>query len=94
MKCGREPGGKNTKSLGICIASVETTANGIHGGTNAGRCCWAVTGTFCEGKVQGTFAVKFKNCVNCPFYKLVTEEEDKYLTTVEIAEVIKKKAKK
>jgi hypothetical protein len=36
---------------------------------NFGRTCWAVAGTFCEGKVQGTFAQKYENCKKCDFYQ-------------------------
>ena len=35
---------------------------------NFGRACWAVAGTFCEGKVQGTFAQKYQNCKKCEFF--------------------------
>ena len=38
---------------------------------NFGRICWAVAGTFCEGKVQGTFAQKYEDCVKCDFYQMV-----------------------
>jgi two-component system NtrC family sensor kinase len=42
---------------------------------NFGRTCWAVAGTFCEGKVQGTFAQKYENCKKCDFYqKLINDE--------------------
>ncbi len=34
-----------------------------------GRACWVVAGTFCEGKVQGTFAKKYENCLKCEYYK-------------------------
>lgn len=34
-----------------------------------GRICWVVAGTFCEGKVQGTFAQKFEDCRKCEFYQ-------------------------
>jgi two-component system NtrC family sensor kinase len=34
-----------------------------------GQVCWAVAGTFCAGKIQGTFAQKINNCRNCKFYK-------------------------
>jgi len=34
-----------------------------------GRICWAVAGTFCEGKVQGTFAQKNEDCRKCNFYQ-------------------------
>lgn len=33
-----------------------------------GRACWAVAGTFCEGKVQGTFAQKYQSCTKCEFF--------------------------
>lgn len=89
MKCGREPGGKNVKEFGVCPATIEIKASGIHEGHNAGRCCWAVAGTFCEGRPQGTFAQKFETCTKCPFYKRVTEEEDRYLTVAEINKIIK-----
>jgi len=38
---------------------------------NFGRICWAVAGTFCEGKVQGTFAQKYEDCSKCDFYQMV-----------------------
>jgi hypothetical protein len=34
-----------------------------------GRPCWAVAGTFCDGEVQGTFAKKLINCMDCDFMK-------------------------
>ena len=74
-KCGRQPEGNHVHDLGICPAAVEEGLDGEHGGTNAGRACWVVAGTFCQGKVQGTFAEKFKNCETCTFYKKVMEEE-------------------
>lgn len=37
---------------------------------NFGRICWAVAGTFCEGKVQGTFAQKYADCRKCDFYQM------------------------
>ncbi len=37
-----------------------------------GRACWAVAGTLCEGKVQGTFAQKLNDCHKCDFYKEAT----------------------
>jgi len=39
-----------------------------------GRICWAVAGTFCEGKIQGTFAQKSEDCKQCRFYRMVTEK--------------------
>lgn len=74
-KCGREINGVNTMSLGVCPASVEAKLNTIHGGKNAGRSCWVVSGTLCESEVQGTFAQKYKECFECDFYNLVKSEE-------------------
>jgi len=74
-KCGREPGGEKVRELGVCPAATEQRMDGVHGGKNAGRCCWVVAGTLCGGQVQGTFAKKFQNCQECEFYKLVKEEE-------------------
>lgn len=36
---------------------------------NFGRVCWVVAGTFCEGRVQGTFAQKYQNCKKCDFFR-------------------------
>ncbi len=76
-KCGRQPGGAKVAELGICPAAVETRVNLMHGGKNGGRVCWALSGTFCGGKVQGTFASKLANCMVCDFYKAVGAEEGK-----------------
>ena len=74
-RCGREPGGRNVREMGICPASVERKLHGTHEGDCAGRACWIVAGTFCGGQEQGTFAQKYHNCEICDFYKLVKEEE-------------------
>ncbi len=73
--CGREPGGKNVGALGVCPAATDSRLHGVHGGKNAGRTCWVIAGTLCEGKVQGTFGLKYKNCEQCDFYKKVRQEE-------------------
>lgn len=74
-KCGREQGGPKTAELGVCPASKATRANMIHGGKNGGRACWAVAGTLCGGKIQGTFSAKMGSCLVCDFYKQVGREE-------------------
>ncbi len=79
-KCGRQPGGSNVEQLGVCAASIEARADGVNGGANGGRACWAITGTLCGGKVQGTFARKLANCLlDCEFFKMVLKEERKAL---------------
>ena len=74
-KCGRNPGGEKVGEFGVCPAAIELSSNGANRGKNAGRICWAVTGTFCGGKVQGTFAQKKMSCMTCEFYKAVSQEE-------------------
>lgn len=74
-KCGRQPGGAKVGELGLCPASTDALAEGVNGGKKGGRLCWAVTGTFCGGKVQGTFAQKQLSCMTCEFFKKVKEEE-------------------
>ena len=60
---------------GPCPAAVEGTLDGVHGGTNSGRTCWVLAGTFCSGQVAGTAAKKLSSCVECEFYQLVLREE-------------------
>ncbi|UCG79068.1 MAG: hypothetical protein JSV21_04370 [Nitrospirota bacterium] len=74
QQCGREPGGDNVSSCGVCPASDQTLLDGIHGGKNAGRACWAVAGTMCEGETIGSNAKK-KSCTMCEFYEVVRQEE-------------------
>ena len=74
-KCGRESGGAKVAELGVCPAATELRLHDTNSGRNGGRACWALTGTLCGGKVQGTFAMKLGNCLACEFYKLVATEE-------------------
>jgi hypothetical protein len=74
-RCGREPGGSNVQDLGVCPAATAGKMDGLHGGTNGGRACWFVVGTFCNGEIQGTYAKKYKSCIDCDFYRKVKEEE-------------------
>ncbi len=74
-KCGREPNGGRARELGVCPAATDTRVNGINHGRNGGRACWALTGTLCGGTVQGSFAAKVGNCLQCDFYKAVRNEE-------------------
>lgn len=82
MKCGRQPGGKKTKKLGICPAATFDPARQINNGENAGRICWAIAGTFCGDKVQGSFAEKEGFCLECDFFKKVREEEGSGFTLI------------
>ena len=93
-KCGRQPSGEKTDELGVCPAAIEGAADGINSGVEGGRSCWALAGTLCGGKVQGTFATKLANCMQCEFYKLVLQEEGKdFVQSREILERLKEKKK-
>jgi hypothetical protein len=75
-KCGRQPGGENVSAMGICPAATNVKLDGVHYGKKAGRACWVVAGTLCDGQVQGTFAIKYHDCSRCDFYLNVKEEEE------------------
>ena len=57
-KCGRQAGGAKAVELGVCPAFPAH-----------GTDCARVAGTLCGGKVQGTFATKLANCMQCEFYQ-------------------------
>jgi len=75
MQCEREPGGVKADERGVCPAASDRSFDGINSGECGGRICWAVAGTFCGGKVQGTFAEKRQSCLGCKFYNKVQQEE-------------------
>ena len=58
-RCGREKGGGNAGALGVCPAYTQ----------GAGEACWFIAGTFCGGKVHGTYAEKLGTCINCDFFQ-------------------------
>ena len=73
--CGRVPGGLNVLKHGICPAYNAKEFDACNSGTNAGRMCWKIAGTFCGSQVQGTFAQKLSTCLNCKFLQKVMQEE-------------------
>jgi len=89
MKCGREPGGNKVHELGVCPAAANSNYDGLNSGHNGGRICWAVSGTFCNGVVQGTFAEKRMSCLSCDFFAKVREEEPPTKFVLEIPPTIK-----
>lgn len=85
FKCGRQPGGNKVGDLGICPAAKETKLHGINDGINGGRSCWAIAGTLCKGKTQGSYAQKLGDCLKCPFYTSVRQDQGgKLVTTKDI----------
>jgi hypothetical protein len=75
VNCERQPGGARVGELGICPVTVDEELDGTYGGIAAGRVCWAVVGSFCGGKIQGTYAEKLRDCTKCAFMALVKREE-------------------
>ncbi len=75
MKCGRQPGGDKVDKQGLCPATIDPIYDGFNQGDFAGRTCWLVSGTFCSGKIKGSFADKQDSCKNCAFYKKIHAEE-------------------
>ena len=75
-KCGRQPGGSKAAELGICPVTTYKELDGAHEGQNAGRACWAIAGSLCGGKIQGTYAQKLHNCWRCDFMNSVKAEEE------------------
>ena len=73
--CGRFPSGPKVQELGVCPVTTDSTYHGKNEGEKAGRFCWRIAGTFCGGKIQGTFAEKKLSCLNCEFLKMVKAEE-------------------
>ncbi len=88
-RCGREPGGIHSRGQGICPATTDTKLHGVHKGINAGRACWVIAGTMCNGQVQGTFAQKYHDCRICDFYHEVKQEEGvDFLITIDLIRMI------
>lgn len=86
-KCGRGPNDSSYR----CPAATDKRLDSIHGGKNAGRACWMVAGTFCEGEVQGSFAHKIVDCTLCDFYNLVRLEEGrKFEPATSLLRILKK----
>ncbi len=73
--CGRELGGINSKSQGVCNAVTFTAFNGTNNGFNGGRYCWAICGTDMATPMTCTHHPPDNDCTKCGFYQLVKEEE-------------------
>jgi len=83
MGIGREPGGGEVDDQGICSAATAEMFDGVNHGKNAGRCCWIVAGTSCKEGVQGTLAQRLRDCLTCPFFLQVEEQEGTRLILTE-----------
>jgi hypothetical protein len=73
-------------------AFLDIGADGLNGGVNAGRICWAVAGTLCGG-VQGEYAEKKSTCLSCDFYRLVDKEEGREFNMLKPGQVYQEKGR-
>jgi len=74
-KCGREQKLSGQKDTEICPAALSESHDGINDGINAGRICWRVTGTYCDGETQASYVFKAMNCAKCEVYQQIRKEE-------------------
>lgn len=75
FKCGRSPGGAHAAAFGICPTTISSQAEGINGGHNGGRMCWAIAGTLCAVGDQAHTNRGPDRCAACQFFRKVREEE-------------------
>ncbi|KPJ52930.1 MAG: hypothetical protein AMS16_05755 [Planctomycetes bacterium DG_58] len=69
LKCGCGPGSSRP-----CPAATDEASNGINGGKNGGRLCWAVGGTL-SGSLELAICAQKTNCLDCDFFERVKSEE-------------------
>lgn len=82
FQCGREVSNQH-RSDSVCNVSLISSFNGTNGGSNAGRYCWHVEGSYCissQANVnkehdRGTVLFKENFCRSCSFRQLVKREE-------------------
>jgi signal transduction histidine kinase len=79
--CERGPGTKN-----MCPAPADTTCDRANSGTNAGRICWCVGGTFCSGQPECDFAQNIDSCLSCKFFQYVQAEEGPRFQLLKLAQ--------
>ena len=88
-QCGRQPMGDKVNELGVCPVAIETRAHGVNNGTNGGRACWAIAGSLCGGKVQGSYATKLGGCLQCDFFSEVRRQQAaKFVNSREILNLL------
>ncbi len=74
MGCGREQGGVNAASLGVCSAATCQSHHGSNLGQSGGRSCWQVAGSV-GGNCDCHLVPSPGDCMDCGFYKRVRYEE-------------------
>ena len=71
--CGVSPEMAGDGESMVCPVVSEKKLDGVHGGKNAGRCCWVVAATLCRTNDKG--GNKLVQCLSCDFYRSVKVEE-------------------
>ncbi len=74
-KCGRGPRGTRVKELGQCPAASFIPAEGLNGGTNGGRMCWAIAGIYSLTEEKRSCSDSGLRCYDCDFHRKVLLEE-------------------
>ena len=91
-RCGRQPMGEKVKEFGVCPVAIATKAHGVNEGVNGGRACWAIAGSLCGGKVQGSYVSKMGGCLQCDFFNEVRgQQAAKFVNSREILNLLNKK---
>ncbi len=76
MRCGRELEGEKVSEFGICPAATNKDADGVNGGVNGGRMCWAIVGTYSFNRNdKDSFLHRNFFCFDCKFHRKVIAEE-------------------
>jgi hypothetical protein len=78
MACGKEVHGRLATQEEVCRVALESRLDGMHGGRSAGRACWVVGGTLCNGRAQHDYKLKRQTCASCAFYQTVKAEEGEF----------------
>ncbi len=75
-QCGREPGGANVATWGICPVAQEERLHNRNHGHHAGRMCWLVKAALCTSlEGSGDFINTIDACMQCNFMRLVYQQE-------------------
>lgn len=65
--------------MGVCLAATDTDADGLNGGKNGGRICWAIAGSYSNfnalDNMECIDAEEKFSCITCAFFALVEKEE-------------------
>jgi signal transduction histidine kinase len=73
LTCGQGPASPKP-----CRVATEDASDGVNGGKNGGRFCWAVGGTL-SGREHLATCATMTRCLNCDFLHLVrSQEEDSF----------------